>query len=126
MVHFNQSEAKLLELIIKRRQIKLRKVESRIKELKDTLAPLANTNEYIDKCKMVQGYISKVDKETKNKKVKKHQRDVEDYKNKMYKWQEFLPSEGYESKDSTPEREVGNKDNFKNIDIPKLTPKKKN
>lgn len=75
---FNKCEKDLLGMIIKRRQFKLKKVEGIIIQLKEQLAPFADTKEYKDNEKALQEAIQKYDKMIQGKKQKKYKRDVMD------------------------------------------------
>ena len=86
---FNGCENKLLDIIIDRRKIKLNKIETTINSLKESMTTHISTDDYSTRAKKLQDFLSKLDTEIKNKKVKKYQRDKKDYlAGKIYSWQE--------------------------------------
>ena len=86
---FNGCENKLLDIIIDRRKIKLKKIETTINGLKENMTPHSSTDDYSTRAKKLQDFLTKLDNEIKNKKVKKYQRDKKDYvAGKIYSWQE--------------------------------------
>lgn len=56
---FSKCENELLQNIVKRRQLKLRGVESSINEIKNLLLPYSNQNDYKAKEKELQEIIKK-------------------------------------------------------------------
>lgn len=105
---FNSCKQKLLDLIISRRNIKLQKLETMIIELKEAFIPFKDTPEYRDKNSQVHKYLEHLDRDTKNKKIKKYQRDLKDYREHVYKWQEESGEFALvQSVESSPERGEG-------------------
>lgn len=65
---FNLTEKKLLELLISRKENKLKLLEANINAVKAKIAHLEGTAEYKNKMKHLQDFVGKMDKETKKKK----------------------------------------------------------
>lgn len=101
---FNKCEGELLQNIVKRRQFKLRMIETNIAEIKGLLVPFASQRDYKDKEKELQEHIKKYDGEIQAKKQKKFKRDVLDYKNnRVYKWQSNLEDASNDMEDTLME-----------------------
>lgn len=113
---FNTCENELLHNIVKRRQFKLRSIESNIFEIQKLLLHFANQQDYKDKTNELQDHIKKYDGEIQAKKQNKFKRDVLDYKSmQVYKWQVAMedPNECFDDTlmdESTP----GNSGNYWN------------
>lgn len=90
---FNLTEKRLLELLISRKEKKLKLLEANINAVKAKLVPLEGSVEFKDKMTHLQDFVGTVDKETQKKK-KKNMRDTNGYKtNKVYKWQDAIEAE---------------------------------
>lgn len=102
---FNKSEEKHMEMIVCRRNIKLGLLPTKIFQSKENLSPFVATQEYKDKSINLKKQLTKYDNDIKKKKVKKHQRDIKDYKEgKVYRWQEDMVKTI--SRNSSMEQEV--------------------
>lgn len=105
---FKNSEKRMLNLILDRRRAKLTQLNHAIQVTKGILDPHKDTKEYIERMNHIKEFMDKVDKETQNKKLKKYQRDINDYQqNMVYKWQAKREGESKKTMASSMEGEEG-------------------
>lgn len=104
---FNNKGLDLLDLLIKRKQKKVRIINKTIEEIKLTLEPLKDTPEFHTLSKQLSRDIEQKDKENAARKKKKYQRDVKDFDDDLvFKWQNKPDEPGINSNASSPVKEV--------------------
>lgn len=90
---FNKAGRELQGLVLKRKQIKLSMLNEKIRDLQEKLEPIKDTNQMNEFNNNIKKKLEKIDRETQKKKVKKFNRDLNDFKtNKIYAWQASLVS----------------------------------
>lgn len=78
---FNGVGFKLQQLVLRRKQRKMAKLEGLIKELLTKLDPIKDTQQWTDFNNNISKKLEKIDRDTQKKKVKKYHRDMGDFRN---------------------------------------------
>ena len=85
---FNKAGKELQNLVLKRKEIKLALLNEKIQVLRNKLEPIKETSLIKDFNVNMKKKLEKIDRETQKRKVKKFNRDSEDFKNnRIYAWQ---------------------------------------
>lgn len=88
LAFFNKAGRELQDLVLKRKQIKLGRINENIRQLQEKLEPIKESNQMKDFNINIKKKLDKVDREMQKKKVKKFTRDSNDFRtNKIYTWQ---------------------------------------
>lgn len=104
---FNDNSLEGLAFLLKRKQKKMRIIDQQIEEIKSKLDPYKESAEFNRLASQLNKDLVARDLEVQQRKMKKFQRDVADYKtDQVFKWQTKVENPLPASTYSTPEREV--------------------
>lgn len=94
--YFNSTGVKFLGFLIQRKNNKLIRLDGEIKLIKEKLVPHINSEEYKERSSVLKKLLEKEEIEQKNKKRKKYNRNIGDYKRgAVFGWQsKFSGGEG--------------------------------
>ncbi|XP_040197585.1 GATA zinc finger domain-containing protein 14-like [Rana temporaria] len=109
---FNDKGLELLQLLIKRKQRKIRAIDRSMTEIKTNLEGSKDLPEFMALSKQLQWDMEQKDKETAARKKRKYQRDMKDYEDDLvYKWQNKIEEVGTTSNRSSPDQDTRLDDN---------------
>lgn len=103
--YFNEAGVKFLQFLAQCKKSKLIRLDTEIKLIKDKLSPLNNSEDYKERSLSLKKLLEKEEVEQKNKKKKKYNRDVGDYKSGLvFEWQSKIQENenGYTEMDIAP------------------------
>lgn len=104
---FNNKSIEGLKFLLERKLRKTALIEQQIEEIKQKMEPLKETTEFKRLATQLNKDLIAKDLEVQNRKKKKYQRDITDYKtDQVFKWQSKVEPAPPTPTYSTPEREV--------------------
>lgn len=104
---FNSKSIDGLKFLLQRKLKKTRLIEQQIEEIKQKLEPHKESTDFKRLATQLNKDLIAKDLEVQQRKMKKYQRDISDYKNdQVFKWQSKIEQPQSNSTYSTPEREV--------------------